>query len=237
MPHAVKNFPVANRILAALPRAEYERLRPHLARVHFRAGHVLYDLNAPIHHVYFPTGGMVSLLSSTQAGTTVEVGMIGSEGMAGVPVVLRVNRMPYRVTTQLAADALRLRTAVLLEEFHRGARLQELLLQYMYTVLKQITQSALCHRFHTTQARLCRWLLTARDRAQTDSFPLTQESIAHMLGVPRTSVTMIASRLQRMNLISYSRGKVTIRDERRLGQVACECYGVIATELNHFLAA
>jgi CRP-like cAMP-binding protein len=165
------------------------------------------------------------------------VSMIGNEGMTGLPVVLGVDRMPYRVTTQLTADALKLRTATLAIEFQRGAHMHNLLLQYLYTVLRQITQSALCHRFHTTEERLCRWLLTVSGRAKSETFHLTQESIAHMLGVPRTSVTMIADRLQQLNLIRLTRGRISIVDRQRLGHAACECYHIVASEVNHFLAS
>jgi CRP-like cAMP-binding protein len=228
---------VGNRILAALPRTEYERLCPHLEYVRLSAGTILYEVDDRILHVYFPVSGMVSLLSPSGSGNIVEVGMIGNEGMTGLPMVLGVDRMPYRVTTQLTADALKLRTATLAVEFQRGAHLHNLLLQYLYTVLRQITQSALCHRFHTTEKRLCRWLLTASDRAQSETFHLTQESIAHMLGVPRTSVTMIASRLQQLNLIRIARSRITIVDRRRLGHAACECYDVVADEIDRFLAS
>jgi CRP-like cAMP-binding protein len=235
--HTPSHFQQHNRLLAALPRAEYERLRPQLEPMRFRPGQTLYESDDYIRYVYFPTCGMVSLLSSTPAGQTVEVGMIGSEGMAGLPAVLGVDLMPYRVTAQLAADTLRLKRAVLGEELKRAPRLRELLLRYTSTVLRQITQSAVCNRFHTTEERLCRWLLTARGCAQVDSFQLTQESIAHMLGVPRTSVTMIASRLQQLGLINYSRGRITIRDRQRLADAACECYQVIASEIARYLAA
>ena len=236
MPHSVKHFLAANRLLAALPREEYERLRPQLEPLHLRSGRVLYNAGNTVRHVYFPTCGMVSLLAATEDGATVEVGMIGSEGMVGLPAVLG-GPMPYRVTAQLSADALRLPTAALLGEFRRGARLHDLLLRYAHTVLTQVTQSAICNRFHTTEERLCRWLLTARGCAETDSFRLTQENLAHMLGVPRTSVTMIAGRLQQAGLIDYRRGQVTILDRRGLSAAACECYRVIVAEITHFLAA
>jgi CRP-like cAMP-binding protein len=228
---------VGNRILAALPRTEYERLCPHLEHVRFSAGATLYEVDDRIRYVYFPVSGMVSLLSPSSSGNIVEVGMIGNEGMTGLPVVLGVDRMPYRVTTQLTADALKLRTATLAVEFQRGAHMHNLLLQYLYTVLRQITQSALCHRFHTTEERLCRWLLTASDRAKSKTFHLTQESIAHMLGVPRTSVTMIANRLQQLNLVRLTRGRISIVDRQQLGHAACECYDIVASEVDHFLAS
>jgi CRP-like cAMP-binding protein len=236
MPHVIS--PVrGNHILAALPRADYERLHPHLEPVHFRAGRVLYNADDTVRHVYFPTCGMVSLLATTAAGSTVEVGMIGSEGVTGLSVVLGIKEMPYRVVAQLAADTFRLKTDVLMAECRRGERLQALLLKYLHTVLQQITQSAVCHRFHTTEERLCRWLLTAHGCAQADRFQLTQESIAHMLGVPRTSVTMIARRLQQLGLISYSRGQITILDRSGLRSAACECYAIVTTEIERYLAA
>jgi CRP-like cAMP-binding protein len=226
-----------SRLLAALPQVEFERLRPHLEPVHFRAGKLIYDIDDPIQHVYFPTCGMVSLLSMTETGSRVEVGMIGSEGMVGLAIILGVARTPYRVEAQLTADTLRLRVAILIDELRRGGHLRALLLRYTYTVLKQITQSAVCNRFHTTEERFCRWLLTARGCAQTDSFHLTQESMSHMLGVPRTSVTMIAGRLQQLRLIAYSRGRITILDRPGLRRAACECHDIIQDTINHFLVA
>ncbi len=236
MPHVANSFH-QNRILAALPYAEAERLLPRLEHVHLRPGKVLYEVGDQINYVYFPTCGMVSLLSSIESGTSVEVAMISTEGMAGIPVILGVDEMPYRAVTQLAADALRLKATVLEEELRRSPRLHELLHQYLFTMLKQITQSAVCHRFHTTEERFCRWLLTARDCATEDGMQLTQESIANMLGVPRTSVTMIAGKLQQLDLIRYSRRKITVLDRQRLRAAACECYNVIAEEIKQFRAA
>lgn len=237
MPHVIKHFPTANKILAALPRTEYERLRPHLESLHLRAGHVLFEPGDPVRYVYFPTGGMLSLLALAENGDTVEVGMVGSEGVTGLPAILRLPQMFYRVTAQLTTDTLRLSVPALNTAMAHGGRLPDLLLRYAQTVLTQVTQSAVCNRFHTTEARLCRWLLTTRDRAQADSFRLTQECMAQMLGVPRTSVTMIAGRLQQAQLIEYRRGQLTILDAQGLSQAACECYRVIAAEIAQFLAA
>jgi CRP-like cAMP-binding protein len=233
MPHAVEDSR-ENSILVALPFPEAERLRAHLEPVRFRPNRVIYEVGDPIRYVYFPTCGVLSLLSSTEAGTTVEVGIIGTEGMAGIPLILGVDQMPYRVTSQLTADVLRLSASVLLEELRRSPRLHDLLHLYLYTFLRQITQFAICHRFHTTEERFCRWLLTARDCATENGLMLTQESLAQALGVPRTSVTMIAGRLQQLNLIRYSRGKLTILDRQGLSKAACECYDVMAEENKHF---
>lgn len=230
-------FTFENRILAALPREEYERISTNLELVRLTQGKILYDADDVTQYAYFPKGGMVSLISMTEDGRTTEVGMIGNEGIVGIPVVLRVRRAPYQVMVQLPANALRIRGEILREEFNRGGKLQDLLLRYTHTLLTQISQSAACNRFHTVEKRLCRWLLVSRDRVQTDTLHLTQEFLSHMLGVPRTSVTMIAGTLQTDGLISYHRGKITILDRRGLNAASCECYRLVRDEIRHFLAA
>lgn len=229
--------PFENRVLASLPHEEYERLRPYLEPVRLAPGKILYGAGDIVRHAYFPKGGMVSLLSMTEDGRTIEVGMIGCEGVAGIPVVLRVNRSPYQVMVQLPTGAARIKGETLRREFNRGGKLQDLLLRYTHTLLTQVAQSAACNRFHTVEERLCRWLLISRDRVQTDTLQLTQEFLSHMLGVPRTSVTMIAGSLQRDGLIRYSRGKITILDPGGLETASCECYRVVREEIGHFLAA
>ena len=229
--------PPENKILAALPRAEYQSLVPHLERVHLPQGKVLYEVGDFVTRAYFVTRGMVSLLSITEDGGTTEVAMVGREGVVGVPIILRVGITPYRSMVQIAGDALRVRAEVLKAEFARSARLQDLLLRYTHALLTQVSQSAVCNRFHTTDARLARWLLVTRDRACSDSFPLTQELISHMLGTPRTVVTVAANKLQDAGLIRYKRGQITILDPQGLETAACECYGVVIKEVNHFFTA
>jgi CRP-like cAMP-binding protein len=226
-----------NLVLAALPRSEYERLRPHLETVKLMQGKVLYNVGDTIQHVYFLKGGMASLLSLTEDGLSVEVGMVGNEGVVGTPVVLRMGTMPYQVVVQLSANAVRLRSDVLQAEFNRGGRLQDLMLRYMHTLLTQISQSAACNRFHSVEERLCRWLLISRDRIQTEIIPLTQEFLSQMMGSPRTSVTAIAGNLQRAGIISYNRGKVQILNRQELEAVSCECYRIVREEIRHYLAA
>lgn len=230
-------LPFENLVLAALPRSEYERLRPFLQTVKLAQGKVLYNAGDTIRHVYFLKGGMASLLSLTEDGSSVEVGMMGNEGMVGIPVILRMGTAPYQVVVQLSANAERLRSDVLHTEFNRGGRLQDLLLHYMHTLLTQISQSAACNRFHTVEERLCRWLLISRDRIQTEYIPLTQEFLSQMMGSPRTSVTAIAGNLQRAGLIRYSRGKVRIIDQPGLEAASCECYRIVREEISHYLAA
>ncbi len=229
--------PFNNHLLAAVPREEYARLAPHLEMVRLPAGSVLCEAGGGIRHVYFLKGGMSSLLSLTEDGHSVEVGMIGNEGVVGLPAILGINAAPYRVVMQLPANALRIRAEVLRQEFDRGGRLQKLLMHYMHTLLTQISQSAACNRYHTMKARLCRWLLVSRDRAHTDTLQLTQEFLSQMIGGPRSRVTLIARDLQKAGLIRYSRGKITILNRRGLEAKSCECYRIVREQISHFLAA
>jgi CRP-like cAMP-binding protein len=230
-------IPAENRLLAALPRAEYERLVPHLEQVHFPQGRVLYEIGDFVRRAYFPTGGMISLLSITEDGLTTEVGMVGKEGMVGVPIILRVGITPYRMMVQIPADVMSIKAEALKAEFNGSAHLQDLLLRYTHALLTQVSQSAVCNRFHTVEARLGRWLLITRDRVGSDSFRLTQEFISHMLGTPRTVVTVAANKLQDAGFIRYKRGGITILNSQGLEAVACECYGTVIKEISHFYAA
>jgi CRP-like cAMP-binding protein len=226
-----------NNLLAALPREEYQRLAPHLELVHLPAGKILYHVGDEVRYAYFPKGGVLSLLSTTEDGRSIEVGMIGNEGMTGVPVILRSREAPYQVMVQLTGSALRIKGAALREEFNRGGRLQDLLLRYTHSLLNQVSQAVACNCFHTVPQRLCRWLLVSSDRAQTDTLHLTHEFLSHMLGVPRTSVTTIAGALQKEGLISHSRGRITILGRGGLEEAACECYGRAREGINTFLVA
>jgi CRP-like cAMP-binding protein len=234
---ATFSAPPENKILAALPRAEYQALAPHLERVHLQQGEVLYEVGDFVTRAYFVTRGMVSMLSITENGGTTEVAMVGKEGVVGVPIILRVGVTPYRSMVQATGDALTLEADVMRAEFSRSARFQDLLLRYTHALLTQVSQSAVCNRFHTTEARLARWLLVTRDRVDSDSFQLTQELISHMLGTPRTVVTVAANKLQDAGLIRYKRGQIAILDPRRLEAASCECYGVVIKEISHFFAA
>lgn len=226
-----------NGLLSALPRAEYERLSPHLELVRLAPGKILYNAGDAVRHAYFPKGGMICLLSTTEDGRTIEVGTIGNEGMAGIPIVLRSGAAPYQVMVQLAGNALRISGNALREEFNRGGKLQDLLLRYTHALLIQVAQSASCNSFHTVKERLCRWLLVSHDRVQTDTIHLTQEFLSHMLGVQRTSVTQIASALQKEGLIRHSRGRITILDRRGLEVASCECYRRVREEISNFFVA
>ena len=230
-PHSIEN-----RLLAGLPSEEYQRLQAHLELVQLSKRRTLYQAGDFIGHVYFPNSGMASLLALTQSGATVEIAMVGNEGMLGLPVILGANKAPYQIMVQLPGDAVRIKTNAIRAEFKRGGALQDLLLNYTHELFTQIAQSTVCNRFHTVEKRLCRWLLIAHDRADGDTFHLTQEIISYMLGTPRTGVTMAAGSLQDAGLIRYKRGKITILDRPGLEDAACECYAIIADSLDHFLA-
>jgi CRP-like cAMP-binding protein len=234
-----KNLRVAfdNSILASLPREEYERLQQSLELVRMVQGRTLYIAGGTIRHAYFLMGGMASLLSITEDGKAIEVGMIGNEGLVGIPAILGFNASPYQVVVQLPGNAMRVRADKLMTEFKRGGHLHDSLLRYAHTILTQISQSACCNRFHTVEARLCRWLLVSHDRVQSDTLHLTQEFLSQMIGVPRTSVTTVAGKLQRTGLIRYSRGKIRIIDQRGLEDASCECYKIVRDGISHFLAA
>jgi CRP-like cAMP-binding protein len=231
------SVPTDNRLLAALPRAEYERLAPYLERLHLPRGKVLFEAGDHIRHAHFPMNGVISLLGMTEDGETVDVAVVGTEGMLGIPIILRVGIALHRSVVHIPADAVRIRSDVLEMEFSRNGKLQELLLRFTHSLLAQVSQSAICNRFHAVDARLGRWLLVIDDRAGKETFYLTQESIAQMLGTLRTVVTVAANKLQDAGFIRYRRGKITILNRQGLESVACECYRVVTDELDRFIAA
>ena len=226
-----------NQLLAALPREEYERLIPHFELVHLPQGTVISELNDPMRHAYFPFDGIVSLLSMTEDGETIEVAMVGNEGMIGVPIVLRAGITPYRIMVQRPGVAMRIKAEVLTKEFNQGGWLQDLLLRYAHALLTHVSQSAVCGRFHTVEARLSRWLLVTRGRVNSDNFQYTQEFLSHMLGTPRTVVSIAACNLQDAGLIRYRRGRITILNRRGLEAAACECYRIVLKGISHLTAA
>ncbi|MBD2100574.1 Crp/Fnr family transcriptional regulator [Leptolyngbya sp. FACHB-261] len=226
-----------NQILAALPREEYERLTTHLQLVSLIQGQSLYSLSEPIEYVYFPNHGVISLVLTLADGSMGEVGLVGREGMVGLPVIWGNLPPTSQAQVQLPGDAFRLKASVLRAEFGRGTALQGLLLRYTKALFTQISQSVVCNAKHTIEERLARWLLMSRDRVQSDEFPLTQEFISYMLGVRRAGVTVAAGSLQRAGIIRYSRGKIAIQDRESLEAVSCECYRTIKTEFEQLFEA
>lgn len=223
---------IENRILASLPEDEYHRLLSNLQPVHLKKGTVIYQAGDQIKDCYFPLSGMISVLSTTEDHKTVEVAVIGNEGVIGIATVLQMNITPYQKIIQIQAEAMRIRADALKNEFHKGGKFQKLLLSYIHSLICQISQSAVCNRFHTVEQRMCRWLLLTSDRVRSDVFPLTQESISHMLGTPRTNVSMIANSLQQQGLIYYKRGIITIVDREELEETSCECYRIVKNQID-----
>lgn len=226
---------IPNRILAALPREELSRLLPHLERVHLEKGEIVYLAGDDIQYAYFLENGLLSLVSTTETGSTMEVAMVGSEGVVGLPVILRNHLIPYEVTVQFTTKALKIRAKELRKEFDKGQALHEFVLRYLNTLITQISQSLICNRFHLRDQAFRRWLLTVQDRVNCDSLNLTQEIISTVLGIPRTAVTKAAATMQRDGLIRYHRGKIIILDRARLEAESCECYRIIRDELRHFI--
>ena len=228
-PNALRAPPL-NRLLAALPQDEYEHLLPNLKIVPLIFGEMIYEAGDLISQVYFPNSGIVSLLASVAARATLEVGIVGREGMVGLPVFMGVKTSRDRAVVQGAGLALRMKATTFRKECNNGGSLSHLLRRYTHSRLTQMSQGAACNRFHSTHARLARWLLMTRDRMGTDEFQLTQEFLSNMMGVRREGVNKAAGELQKQGLISYSRGTLTTLDPAGLEAVACSCYEIINAE-------
>lgn len=214
-----------NKILAALPSTSGEWTKT-LEPVKLSAGAVLCEPDEAFEHVYFLTNALVSIVSLNSEGGSIEIGMVGYEGMVGVPAILG-GVMPYRAVVQMGGDAFRIRGRTLYEEFRQNPFLRDLLLKYTNTFLIQIAQSSICNCYHTLQERFCRWLLVARDAVRSDVLVLTHDVIARLLGTRRASVTVAAGLLQRAGLIKINRGQITILDPEGLETMSCECYQIL----------
>jgi CRP-like cAMP-binding protein len=230
MPQLKSSARPANRLLDRLPRKEYERLLPALEEIPLVFEEVLYEAGEVILDVYFPTSGIVSLLAAVDDRATLEVGLVGREGMVGLPVFMEVKTSGNRAVVQGVGSAFKMKAKFLRKECQDGGPLPRLLRRYSHSVLTQISQTAACNRFHPIEARLARWLLMTRDRMGADEFQLTQEFLSNMLGVRREGVNKAASTLQQQNLISYSRGALTILNRTGLEAIACKCYRIIKEE-------
>ena len=233
MPTTTRAAPVANRLLAALPKKEYQRLLPELEQVPLAFGDILYEPGDTINHVYFPDNGIISLLSKVERQKFLEVGIVGNEGVAGLPVVLGVSASLNRGLVQSAGTAMRMKAATLRKEFKQDGALQSLMHRYLHSLLTQISQSAVCNRFHTVDTRLARWLLMTHDRVGSDEFRLTQEFLSNMLGVRREAVSKAAGALQKQGFVNYTRGHIMILNRAGLEATACPCYQIIKDESDH----
>lgn len=214
-------------MLAALPLKGYQLLLPRLESVTLKFGDVLYRPREAMQYVYFPIDCLVSLLTLVDGRPALEVGLVGREGMLGIPLALGIKDSPVRALVQGSGTALRMKSVHFLNEFRHNLPLQRVVGRYVYDLLIQVTQTAVCNRFHNVEDRLARWLLMTRDRVCTNQFRLTQGMLAGMLGVLRPAVTRAASTLQKRKVISYSRGEISILDSKALEAAACACYQVV----------
>ena len=224
-----------NRLLATLPKTDYERLLPRLKLIPLTFGQVLYEPGDVIKHVYFPNDSIVSLIAAMSEASSLEVGMVGNEGMAGLPVFMGVDSSRTRALVQGSGSAMRMTATSLRRETNRLGTLHRLLHRYTHSLLTQVAQCSACNRFHSVNARLSRWLLMSSDRLGMDQFRLTQEFMSNMLGVRREGVNKAAGALQTDKLIRYSRGVITILDHRGLEANSCTCYAIIKAESDAYL--
>jgi CRP-like cAMP-binding protein len=224
-----------NHLLAVIPPSEFRELKAHLTTVDLHAKDRLAEPNRPIEAVYFPLDAVLSMAAVGRDEEAVEVGSVGCEGMTGLAVLLGAEQSTTRMVVQVAGQAERMDAAVLQREARRNEHFRGLLHLYVQAFMTQIAQSTACNRLHAAEQRLARWLLICRDRVGRDEMPITQETMAVMLGVRRATVTEAASRLQREGLIRYRRGVVAIMDRPGLEAATCECYGIVREEFDRLL--
>jgi CRP-like cAMP-binding protein len=228
--------PVDNHILDALPAMERERLFPHLKLVPMPLGTVLYEPGAALRHIYFPTNSIVSLLYVMQDGSSAEIAVVGNEGALGVALFMGGETTPSRAIVQSAGQAYRLTGKRLKQEFERHGEVLHILLRYTQSLITQMAQTAVCNRHHSLDQQLCRWLLLSLDRLSGNQLTMTQELISNMLGVRREGVTEAAGKLQKLGIIHYTRGKITVLDRPHLERLSCECYAVVKKETDRLMA-
>ena len=227
--------PHVNRLLATLPKNEYQRLLPKLKTVNLVLGEVLYEPGDAIKYVYFHNDSIISLISELSETALLEVGMVGNEGMAGLSVFMGVNSSATLALVQGSGTAMRMSSAAVRTEANRLGSLHHLLHRYSHSLLAQVSQSSACNRFHLVDARLARWLLMTKDRLGVEEFPLTQEFLSKMLGIRREGVSKAAGALQAAKLIRYSRGIITLLNRPGLEAKSCECYTIIKADTDAYL--
>ncbi len=229
--------PHSNHLLAALSPEIRDRLFPHLELVQMKLGEVVYEAGDSLSHVFFPVDCIVSLLYVMESGASAEISVVGNEGLVGVAVFMGGESTSSRAVVQSAGAAYRLKGQRLKDEFNRHGELLFLILRYTQALITQMAQTAVCNRHHSIDQQLCRWLLLSLDRLPGNRLTMTQELIANMLGVRREGVTDAAGKLQRLGLIEYSRGQITVLNRSGLEQLSCECYAVVKRETDRLLPA
>lgn len=219
-----------NQLLARLPGVVRDGIKPHLQRVRLARDQTIFHAHEPLQAAYFPESGVVSLLTHLMGGDTLDVGLVGKDGMTGIALIPGVNMMPYDGTVLVAGTALRMDADTLKRAARQFEPLHYLLGRYAYSLFAQGVQTAACNSFHPIRQRCARWLLMLHDLADGDDFPVTQHLLAVMLGVRRPSVTLVARDLQRAGFVDYRHGHVKIRNRRGLEAASCECYRLVRDE-------
>lgn len=232
---AAKPHPQQNHLLAALSPDVQSRLFPYLELVQLPLRALLYESKRPMHHVYFPTDSIVSLQYVLESGATTAILVVGNEGLLGISLFMGGESTPNRSLVQSAGYAYRLPRRRVKEEFNRHGQLLMLMLRYTQALITQVSQTAVCNRHHSIDQQLCRWLLLSMDRLSHNHLTMTQEFISNMLGVRREGVTQAALELQRLGVITYSRGLIKVLDRAKLEELSCECYSVVKKETDHLL--
>ncbi|MBB1362987.1 Crp/Fnr family transcriptional regulator [Shewanella sp. SR44-4] len=222
--------PNENALLKALPEATKQRLFPQLKIIKLPLGKVIYEAGQNLENVYFPIDSIVSLLNVLEDGASAEISVVGNEGLVGIAVFMGGESTINRAIVQSAGRAYKLSASVLFDEFNDNQNLRELLLRYTQALMAQMAQTAICNRHHSIDQQLCRWLLLSLDRLASNNLTMTQELIANMLGVRREGVTEAAGKLQKLGVINYKRGQITVTNRQKLETLCCECYAVVKTE-------
>lgn len=227
--------PEHNHLLATLSPTVQARIFPDLEEFALPLGKVIYESGDKLRHVYFPTDSIVSMLYVMENGASAEISVVGNEGVIGIALFMGGESTPSRAIVQSGGSSFRLPGIRLKEEFNRHGELMTLMLRYTQSLITQMSQTAVCNRHHTVDQQLCRWLLMSLDRLPSNCLSMTQELIANMLGVRREGVTEAAGKLQRLGVIEYSRGKITVLDRKKLEALSCECYAVVKKETDRLL--
>lgn len=236
MPKARRlNYVNKNFILAQLPADEIDRLQPSMQTARMTPEDLIFRVSERVEYVYFPVTAMLSWIATTSEGERVEVGVVGWEGMVGVPEMLGYSVAPFTVEVELPGDVVRIRAEVFKRHFQRLPAIQNLLFRYYSTAHTQLAQSSVCNRFHTVEERMSRWLLMAHDRCDADELALTQEILAGMIGARRPAVSIVLGNLQKAGLIRVERGRITVLQREKMEESACECYRVIREAFDRFI--
>lgn len=221
------NKRVENRVLLSIPDNEFWALRPHLELLDFDSHQILHEAHEVLHYAYFPNDGLLSLVVVFAEGKTVEAGIVGKEGVVGLPALAGLSRSPLREVVQITGGGLRIAVSTLRELMATAPQLRYQLERFSVLLGLQVAQTAGCNRLHDVEQRLARWLLMAQDRVSTATLPITHDFLATMLGTDRPSVSLAAGVLQKAKVIEYNRGSVRIVNRAELERISCECYSVI----------